>query len=106
MYSVHEITTQTATLPQLWQGFEVSHGNEDTFREMLRIKRSVKDKYSTASSFNIPAVTLDGEPTTETVMDPMAAIQKDVMFVRGTLFFIDMLVLVQYQHGFSQLQLL
>jgi hypothetical protein len=25
-----------------WHDFEVSHGNEDTFREMLRIKRSVK----------------------------------------------------------------
>ena len=25
-----------------WQEFEVRHGNEDTFREMLRIKRSVQ----------------------------------------------------------------
>lgn len=25
-----------------WHGFEVRHGNEDTFREMLRIKRSVQ----------------------------------------------------------------
>ena len=24
-----------------WNGFEVAHGNEDTFREMLRIRRSV-----------------------------------------------------------------
>ncbi|XXG46700.1 hypothetical protein AAC387_Pa02g1477 [Persea americana] len=29
-----------------WHGFEVLHGNEDTFREMLRIKRSVSASYS------------------------------------------------------------
>ena len=30
-----------------WQEFEVRHGNEDTFREMLRIKRSVQAQYNT-----------------------------------------------------------
>ncbi|GAY34384.1 hypothetical protein CUMW_011120 [Citrus unshiu] len=29
-----------------WHEFEVNHGNEDTFREMLRIKRSVSASYS------------------------------------------------------------
>jgi len=29
-----------------WHEFEVQHGNEDTFREMLRIKRSVSANYS------------------------------------------------------------
>ncbi|KAK9815714.1 hypothetical protein WJX72_008451 [[Myrmecia] bisecta] len=29
-----------------WNAFEVAHGNEDTFREMLRIKRSVAASYS------------------------------------------------------------
>lgn len=29
-----------------WNDFEVQHGNEDTFREMLRIKRSVTASYS------------------------------------------------------------
>ncbi|KAK3188096.1 hypothetical protein Dsin_027657 [Dipteronia sinensis] len=29
-----------------WNEFEVQHGNEDTFREMLRIKRSVTASYS------------------------------------------------------------
>lgn len=29
-----------------WNDFEVQHGNEDTFREMLRIKRSVLASYS------------------------------------------------------------
>lgn len=34
--------------PQYWQGwekFEVQHGNEDTYKEMLRIKRSVTAEY-------------------------------------------------------------
>ncbi|CAI9087637.1 OLC1v1021756C1 [Oldenlandia corymbosa var. corymbosa] len=29
-----------------WQEFEVQHGNEDKFREMLRVKRSVSARYS------------------------------------------------------------
>lgn len=32
-----------------WHEFEVQHGNEDTFRDMLRIKRSVTAKYSQVS---------------------------------------------------------
>lgn len=31
----------------IWQEFEVKHGNEDTVREMLRVKRSVQAIYST-----------------------------------------------------------
>lgn len=30
-----------------WEAFEVQHGNEDTFKEMLRIKRSVVAQYNT-----------------------------------------------------------
>lgn len=32
-----------------WQDFEVEHGNEETFREMLRIKRSVATSFSSAN---------------------------------------------------------
>jgi len=32
---------------QIWKEFEVKHGNEDTLREMLRIKRSVQAVYNT-----------------------------------------------------------
>ena len=32
-----------------WHDFEVAHGNEDTFREMLRVKRSVKAHFSQAA---------------------------------------------------------
>ncbi|XP_014203459.1 pre-mRNA-splicing factor SYF1 [Copidosoma floridanum] len=37
----------TANFWQIWKEFEVSHGNEDTMREMLRIKRSVQALYNT-----------------------------------------------------------
>ena len=32
---------------QAWKDFEIKHGNEDTLREMLRIKRSVQHTYNT-----------------------------------------------------------
>ncbi|KAG5876947.1 hypothetical protein JTB14_031318 [Gonioctena quinquepunctata] len=32
---------------QIWKEFEVRHGNEDTMREMLRIKRSIQAMYNT-----------------------------------------------------------
>lgn len=31
---------------KVWKDFEIQHGNEDTFREMLRIGRSVSASYS------------------------------------------------------------
>ncbi|PFH55655.1 hypothetical protein XA68_17868 [Ophiocordyceps unilateralis] len=34
-----------------WEQFEVNHGNEDTFKEMLRIKRSVQAQYNTDVNF-------------------------------------------------------
>ncbi|XP_065829864.1 pre-mRNA-splicing factor SYF1-like [Oscarella lobularis] len=35
----------------VWHDFEVKHGNEDTFREMLRIKRSVQAQFNTQVNF-------------------------------------------------------
>lgn len=34
-----------------WDRFEVQHGNEDTYKEMLRIKRSVQAQYNTDVNF-------------------------------------------------------
>ena len=34
-----------------WEAFEVQRGNEDTFKEMLRIKRSVQAQYNTDVNF-------------------------------------------------------
>lgn len=36
---------------QVWKEFEIKHGNEDTVREMLRIKRSVQAIYNTQVNF-------------------------------------------------------
>ena len=44
-----------------WHDFEVQHGNEDTFREMLRIKRSVQAKFMSSTYYadNITETDLD-----------------------------------------------
>lgn len=39
------------TFWQKWESFEVQHGNEDTFKEMLRIKRSVQAQFNTDVNF-------------------------------------------------------
>ena len=37
-----------------WNAFEVAHGNEETFREMLRIKRSVSTAYASTAVMTAP----------------------------------------------------
>ncbi|KAG0149688.1 hypothetical protein CROQUDRAFT_73826 [Cronartium quercuum f. sp. fusiforme G11] len=42
------------TSPQFWEtyhNFEIQHGSEDTFREMLRIKRAVQASFNTETSY-------------------------------------------------------
>lgn len=41
---------------QKWEAFEVQHGNEDTFKEMLRIKRSVQAQYKYVYTSILPVV--------------------------------------------------
>ncbi|XP_041345956.1 pre-mRNA-splicing factor SYF1, partial [Pyrgilauda ruficollis] len=41
----------TGSFWQTWKEFEIRHGNEDTIREMLRIKRSVQATYNTQVNF-------------------------------------------------------
>lgn len=41
----------TANFWNAWKEFETKHGNEDTIREMLRIRRSVKDAFNTQVNF-------------------------------------------------------
>mmetsp|Transcript_13375 Transcript_13375/g.16839 ORF Transcript_13375/g.16839 Transcript_13375/m.16839 type:complete len:855 (-) Transcript_13375:34-2598(-) len=36
---------------EVWKEFEVRHGNVDTFREMLRVRRSVQAQYNTQVNF-------------------------------------------------------
>lgn len=84
---------------QRWKDFEIRHGNEDTMREMLRIKRSVQATYNTQinmMSAQIPT----SSSTTESAKSAMQALEAkaaesnfkqtlattvgtNIMFVRG-----------------------
>lgn len=91
---------------QTWKDFEVRHGNEDTMREMLRIKRSIQATYntqvnmmaaqmmSTSSSgtiVNLVPGAKDGMRLLEakaveiskTVPKPTNSAVSNIMFVRG-----------------------
>lgn len=57
-----------------WRGFEVQHGNEDTFRDMLRIKRSVQAMFAQVH-FNSTDITAEGGPEE---LDPMQAAEKEL----------------------------
>ena len=86
-----------------WKDFEVRHGNEDTIREMLRIKRSIQAMYNTQFTAHLIQQQQQQE-TTSTANDggqqqqnPMAALNTlvqeqlqapakrpgEVSFVRG-----------------------
>ncbi|PQE13744.1 hypothetical protein CJF31_00005238 [Rutstroemia sp. NJR-2017a BVV2] len=74
----------TPTFWSKWEAFEVQHGNEDTFKEMLRIKRSVQAQYNTDVNF-IASQALarsqarpdeNGE-TNEEAADAMAALERE-----------------------------
>lgn len=57
----------TADFWQTWKEFEIRHGNEDTMREMLRIKRSVQATYNT--QVNMMAAQMMGGSAMGTVAD-------------------------------------
>jgi len=54
---------------QTWKDFEVKHGNEDTLREMLRIKRSVQAVYNTQVNMMASAMMSEGSGGLGTVAD-------------------------------------
>ena len=54
---------QDAEFWEEWNRFEVRHGNEDTFREMLRIKRSVTASFS-QMHFNMTTIELPSDAGT------------------------------------------
>ncbi|KAJ2708363.1 pre-mRNA-splicing factor syf1, partial [Coemansia spiralis] len=49
-----------ARLWTAWSEFEVAHGNEDTFREMLRVKRSVQARFNTDAHY-LASLEIDGQ---------------------------------------------
>ncbi|GJJ12268.1 hypothetical protein Clacol_006509 [Clathrus columnatus] len=66
-----------------WHNFEIDTGSEDTFREMLRIKRSVQAQFNTETSYLVAQAmtTQQGSKTTEDVSniepgDVMSAMEK------------------------------
>ena len=50
VYSANLIKKHDTYKWKAWQEFEVCHGNEDTFREMLRIKHSIQAQFSAYKS--------------------------------------------------------
>lgn len=54
---------------QIWKEFEVHHGNEDTMREMLRIKRSVQAVYNTQVNMMSAQMLNSGSSVAGTVAD-------------------------------------
>ncbi|KAK2509819.1 hypothetical protein MC885_017488 [Smutsia gigantea] len=59
----------TSAFWQTWKDFEVRHGNEDTIREMLRIRRSVQATYNTQVNFMASQMLKVSGSTTGTVSD-------------------------------------
>jgi pre-mRNA-splicing factor SYF1 len=69
---------------RIWKEFEIKHGNEDTIREMLRIKRSVQATYNTQVNLSsqmivggaaaaggfVKGATLDEERSSKVTEDP------------------------------------
>ena len=67
---------------QKWHNFETQHGNEQTYKEMLRIKRSVQTQYNTDMGY-IAAEAANGQKTNgdvhtngETDGDAMASLDR------------------------------
>ncbi|MEE6506069.1 hypothetical protein FKM82_007486 [Ascaphus truei] len=75
----------TAGFWQTWRDFEVRHGNEDTLREMLRVKRSVQAKYNTQGTFLVSQrLRAEGAAASEDSREPvddMKALEQRAAFV-------------------------
>jgi pre-mRNA-splicing factor SYF1 len=63
-----------------WNNFEIETGSEDTFREMLRIKRSVQAQFNTEASYlaaqALGTIHESKEPEENQEQDAMAAAEK------------------------------
>jgi pre-mRNA-splicing factor SYF1 len=66
-----------------WHTFEIDTGSEDTFREMLRIKRSVQAQFNTEASYLAAQALAARQGATrnaeeEVASDPMAAAERQL----------------------------
>jgi pre-mRNA-splicing factor SYF1 len=71
-----------------WEAFEVQHGNEDTFKEMLRIKRSVQAQYNTDVNFIASQALARSQQQAEGDLDEdeanaMAALEREARAPQG-----------------------
>ncbi|KNZ75336.1 Pre-mRNA-splicing factor SYF1 [Termitomyces sp. J132] len=70
-----------------WHSFELDTGSEDTFKEMLRIKRSVQAQFNTEASYLAAEATAAKQGTRnaqeDEPQDAMAAAEKQVGGVKG-----------------------
>jgi pre-mRNA-splicing factor SYF1 len=73
----------TAEFWQTWKEFEVRHGNEDTMREMLRIKRSVQATYNTQVNFMSAQMLAASTTTTGTVSDLAPGLRDDMRMLEA-----------------------
>lgn len=73
-----------------WNSFEIETGSEDTFREMLRIKRSVQAQFNTEASYLAAQMAVkEGSGQEVEVEDPadaMAAAEKQAAVKPGPAF--------------------
>ena len=67
-----------------WNAFEIETGSEDTFREMLRIKRSVQAQFNTEASYIAAQMASTKDQVEQAEVgggvdaDPMAAMEREV----------------------------
>lgn len=74
---------------QEWHNFEIETGSEDTFREMLRIKRSVQAQFNTQSGYlaaQMAAKEGEQEEEDDVPADPMAAAERAAGGAKGPAF--------------------
>ncbi|KAG5439721.1 hypothetical protein PCANB_000003 [Pneumocystis canis] len=73
---------------EIWHEFEVKHGNEDTYAEMLRIKRSVQSHYNANINYITTQTSTQHVPETSSSDDVMTTLEKSKVlsgFVREVL---------------------
>lgn len=75
---------------QEWHNFEIETGSEDTFREMLRIKRSVQAQFNTQAGYLAAQMATkegeQGEEEEDIPADPMAAAERQAGKANGPAF--------------------
>ncbi|PHH66323.1 hypothetical protein CDD82_1569 [Ophiocordyceps australis] len=68
---------------EYWKKFEEQHGNEDTFKEMLRIKRSVEQQHNKDVNFIASQALVRGQQTAGQSADAMSQLERDARAPEG-----------------------